>query len=410
MLRLFSRINSIYQPLAKVSRFLAVLALSGVAYGLYRGVLENYLAEVIRFPPFERGIMEFFRELPGFLVVFILAWMYRMSENTIFKIGLLLMTLGMAGLLIGTGKIMVVAFIVLASFGEHIILPLRSTITLSMAKKETGGAALGITSATEQLGNIVGYAMAALIFFMFTRMGFERAAAPRFKVVFLISAILMVISVVTALAIKGGPVKTKRRKLYFAKKFRKYYMLEMFFGARKQVFRTFAPYVLILQYGADVSIITLLFAVSMGACVVFSPVIGRVIDKLGYKFVMIVNTLPMIIVCFFYGFSHRLFPGHIAYIVVCVNYVLDAITSLSGMANKVYVKDIAANQDEITDTLYTGVSVNHAFSIFIALMGGWIWKITGIEVLFSLSAFFSLINSIYAATIPTCRGGKAGAP
>jgi hypothetical protein len=32
-------------------------------------------------------------------------------------------------------------------------------------------------------------------------------------------------------------------------------------------------------------------------------------------------------------------------------------------------------------------------------MGGWIWKVTGIEVLFSLSAFLGLLNSVYAATI-----------
>jgi len=38
-------------------------------------------------------------------------------------------------------------------------------------------------------------------------------------------------------------------------------------------------------------------------------------------------------------------------------------------------------------------------SIFIALMGGWIWKVTGIETLFALSAVFGLANSIYAATI-----------
>jgi MFS family permease len=406
MPRFFPNISSIYQPCAKVSRFLAVLALSGVAYGLYRGVLENYLAEVIRFPPFERGIVEFFRELPGFLVVFILAWMYRMSENSIFKIGLFVMTLGMAGLLVsGTGKIIVVAFIVLASFGEHIILPLRSTITLGMAKKETGGAALGITSAIGQLGNIMGYAIAALTFFIFTRMGFERIALPRFKAVFIVSVVLMAVSVVTALAIKDSPVKIKRRRLYFAKKFRKYYMLEVFYGARKQVFLTFAPYVLILQYGADASVISLLFAVSAGACAVFSPVTGRIIDKLGYKFIMVADTLLLIIVCFFYGFSHHLFSIRTAYIVVCVNYVLDAIISLASMASNVYVKDIAASQEEITATLYTGVSVNHAISIFIALMGGWIWKVTGIEVLFSLSAFLGLLNSIYAATIPANPAG-----
>ena len=46
------------------------------------------------------------------------------------------------------------------------------------------------------------------------------------------------------------------------KKYKKYYMLEMFYGARKQVFFTFGPYVLILFYGANAATISLLFAVS----------------------------------------------------------------------------------------------------------------------------------------------------
>jgi hypothetical protein len=69
------------------------------------------------------------------------------------------------------------------------------------------------------------------------------------------------------------------------------------------------------------------------------------------------------------------------------------------MASSVYVQDIASSQEEVTATLSTGVSVNHFISIFIALMGGWIWKVTGIEVLFSLSAVLGILNSIYAATI-----------
>jgi MFS family permease len=397
---MFSRLKEIYRPDAKVARFLSVLALSGVSYGLYKGVLDNYLAEIVQFPPFGRGLVEFFRELPGFLVVFILAWMYRLSESKIFKIGIFIMTLGIAGLLIsGTGKIIVVSFIVLSSFGEHIILPLKSTITLDLAKKETGGAALGITSAIGQFGNIVGYIIVALMFFVFSRFGFSRGDVTRFKAVYFASALLMALSVVVALAIKETSIKVQRRRFYFARKFKKYYMLEVFYGARKQVFLTFAPYVLILQYGADTSVISLLFAVSAGVCTIFSAITGRIIDKLGYKFIMVTDTLLLIVVCFFYGFSHRIFPMHIAYIVVCVNYVLDAIISLASMASNVYVKDIAANQDEVTATLYTGVSVNHVISIFIALMGGWIWKVTGIELLFAISAFLGILNSIYAATI-----------
>ena len=69
------------------------------------------------------------------------------------------------------------------------------------------------------------------------------------------------------------------------------------------------------------------------------------------------------------------------------------------MASNIYVQRISSNKEEVTATLSTGISVNHIISIFIALMGGWIWEVTGIEVLFSLSAFLGLLNSIYAATI-----------
>ena len=128
---------------------------------------------------------------------------------------------------------------------------------------------------------------------------------------------------------------------------------------------------------------------------------GRFIDKLGYKCIMVVDTLILIMVCLLYGFAHRLFPVHIAFIVVCVNYVLDSVISLGSMASNVYVQAIASGQEEITATLSTGVSVNHVISILIALMGGWIWNAVGIEVLFSLSAFLGLLNSVYAATIKT---------
>ena len=52
-------------------------------------------------------------------------------------------------------------------------------------------------------------------------------------------------------------------------------MLEIFYGARKQVFFTFGPYVLILFYGANAAVISLLFAVSAIACFVLSPVVGK---------------------------------------------------------------------------------------------------------------------------------------
>jgi predicted MFS family arabinose efflux permease len=237
------------------------------------------------------------------------------------------------------------------------------------------------------------------LFFIFSRLGFGRIDLFRFKSVFALSTALMIGAALTVLALQESHVKAKRRRFYFAKKFFKFYMLEVFYGARKQVFITFAPYVLILQYGADTSIISMLLAVCAVFGCILSPLMGRLIDKLGYKFIMVADTIMLVLVCLLYGFAHRIFPAHIAFIVVCVNYVLDSVISLASMASNVYVQDIASSPEEITATLSTGVSVNHVISIGIALMGGWLWKIAGIEVLFTMSAILGLINSLYAATI-----------
>ena len=399
-----SMFTGIYRKEAKVARFLLSLVLFGIAYGLYRGIQDNYLAEIIHISPFERGIVEFFREIPGLLIIFILALMYRYSESRIFKIGMALALGGLIGLLVTSTeflrtKFLVVLFLVLFSLGEHIMMPVKSTISMDIAKREKAGASLGITSSLTQLGSIAGFFIVMLVFFLLSRQGVMRTDILGYRIVFGVACALMVVSTLTVLAIKETTLKNKRQRFYFARKFHKYYMMEVFYGARKQVFLTFAPYVLILHYGADPSIMSLLYAVCAGFGILCGPLIGRIIDRLGYKVVMVTDTLILIVVCLLYGFAHRLFSHNIAYIVVCINFVLDSIISMASMANNVYVQRIASSQEEITSTISTGISVNHLFSVFIALMGGWIWKVTGIEVLFSLSAFLGLMSSFYAATI-----------
>ncbi|MCQ2142034.1 MAG: MFS transporter, partial [Bacteroidales bacterium] len=199
---------------------------------------------------------------------------------------------------------------------------------------------------------------------------------------------------------------SSKRRFYFRKKFNKYYMLEVFYGARKQVFFTFGPYVLILFYGASAGVISLLFAISAIACFLLAPLVGKLIDRVGYKPVMIADTLILVIVCFFYGFAHRIFPMHVAFIVCCVNYILDSVISLASMASNVYVQDISDSKEEMRATISTGISVNHLITIFIALLGGWIWKVLGIETLFIVSAVLGLCNSAYAATIKTKKQGS----
>jgi hypothetical protein len=252
---MINKIRNVYLPEAKYMPFLEALGFSGVAYGLYKGVQDNYLAEIAHINAFERGIVEFFRETPGLLVVLILALMHRFADGRIFKIGTALMLAGLTSLLIAsTGKIPVVLFIVVFSSGEHIIMPVKSAISMSLAKDGAGGKSLGMSSALGQAGNIAGFIMVMALFFCFSKLNLGLSHTAQFKTVFLIAAILMIGSVIVALAVQEDKSFKPRRRFCFAKKFTTYYMLEVFYGARKQVFYTFVPYVLILQYGANTSL------------------------------------------------------------------------------------------------------------------------------------------------------------
>ena len=359
-------------------------------------MLDNFLAEVVMLGEMDRGVAEFFREIPGILLIFILAAFYMLSAESMYKIGALVMLVGMAmHAVLPPTKVLAILAICVYSTGEHIQIGMKNTLSLEYAKPNRGGEALGVQTALYQVGNLAGFIVITIAFAIFTK-------NQPYTAFFAIAAVLAGVSAVFSMKITGRSETDKhKRRFYFHKKYTKYYMLEMFYGARKQVFFTFGPYVLILFYGANAATISLLFAVSAVACFFLSPIVGRIIDKIGYKAVMIADTLILVIVCFFYGFAHHIFPEKIAFIICCANYVLDSVISLASMASNLYVKDLADNADEVKATISTGVSINHVITIFIALFGGWIWHALGIELLFILSAILGLCNSAYAATIKT---------
>lgn len=390
------KIDTIFKEGSRYKALFLSLLLSAIGFGLYKGVLDNYMAEVVRMNELDRGITEFFREVPGLLLVLILAIFYRSSAEKMYKIGMVIMSIGMImQACISPAKVLVILAIFIYSTGEHIQLGMKNTLSLEYSKEGHGGLALGYQNSIYQIGNLLGYIAVIAAFAVV-------ASVQLFKPVFMVAAAFMALAMIVSFQLTGKSItdKTKSR-FYFRKKFNKYYMLEVFYGARKQVFLTFGPYVLILFYGADAGVISLLFAISAIACFLLAPMVGKIIDRIGYKTVMIADTLILVIVCFFYGFAHHLFTMETAFIVCCINYILDSVISLASMASNVYVQDISDSKEEMRATISTGISVNHLITIFIALLGGWIWNVLGIETLFIISAILGLCNSAYAATIKT---------
>ena len=391
-------ILAVFQKGTAYKYFLASVLIAGLSYGLYRGMLDNFLAEVVKMGEMDKGVTEFFRELPGIALVFILAAFYMLSAESLYKIGAVIMLVGMGmHAILPPDKVLMTLAICTYSLGEHLQIGMKSTLSLQYAKPGRGGAAQGMQNSFNQVGTLIGYLVIVVAFSLIP------GNAP-YQMFFGVATVLVGLSVVINLKITGkSQTDSTKRRFYFHKKYMKYYMLEMFYGARKQVFLTFAPFALVSFYGADAAAVSLLFAISSVACFLTAPLVGKLIDKVGYKAVMVGDTIVLVFVCLLYGFAHKLFPMDVAFIVCCVNYVFDAVISLASMASNVYVQSLSDSQEEVKATISTGVSINHVITIFIALFGGWIWKTLGIEMLFIVSAILGLCNSAYAASIKPAK-------
>ena len=55
--------EGIFRPDTKYKAFFLSMMTFGLAYGLYKGVFDNYLAEMVSMSAFDKGVSEFFREL-----------------------------------------------------------------------------------------------------------------------------------------------------------------------------------------------------------------------------------------------------------------------------------------------------------------------------------------------------------
>lgn len=393
------KIKDSFKPNSGAGAFFFSILLWGIGIGSFAAALNNYLSDIYHMNSMERGWLEFFRELPGLALVLLLALLHKISDWKVIRIGTMISMAGAALLLIPANQIAVTAFIMIWSMGEHLVMPSRAAVAMQVAKPGCAGQSLGFLTSVMNFGHVAGSLLVAGIFFFGTRY-FERSEAFLFNVLWGVIIVLMLASTISTFTKDAPNAPSKRPRLYFNRKFNKFYALELFYGARKQIFLTFAPFVLIKEYGFSTASMATLLGLCALINVFAAPAIGKLTDKWGYRNTMIWDTVVLTFVCLLYGFAGDLFPMRIAFWVVAVNYVLDAILSTTSLATNIYVRSLAENQDELTSTLSTGISINHLIAILSAPVGGWIWVQFGIGYLFTFAAVMAVFNTLFAMTIP----------
>lgn len=394
-----ANVFKIFRPRSGAGAFFFSILLWGIGVGCFMAAMNNFLADIQQMNSVERGWLEFFRELPGMLLVVILACLHKVSDWKVMRIGTLISLAGASLLLLPANKLWVTVFIMIWSMGEHLVMPVRSAIVMQVAQKEHVGQALGLLTAAMNFGTVAGSLLVAGIFYCGIHF-FGKSETVLFNVLWGFIGLLMLISIISTFSPDAPNAPSKRPRLYFNRKFSKFYILELFYGARKQVFLTFAPYVLIKEYGFSTSQMAMLLGICAAINVFAAPAVGKITDMWGYRNTMIWDTVILTFVCLLYGFAGNLFAHNVALVVLCINFLLDAVISTTSLATNIYVRKISGSQDELTSTLSTGISINHLIAIMAAPLGGWVWQRYGIGVLFSFAALMAIFNTLFAMTIP----------
>ncbi len=378
-----------------------------IGIGCFSASLNNFLVDVYDLNQLQRGLLEFFREIPGLLLVFLLALLHRTSDWQILRIGTITSMVGVIALCIPANQLAVTLLIMIWSTGEHLAMPVRSAIAMQIARDGKTGASLGFVSCAQNAGHVLGNLLVAAIFMVGTAAIGITHKVTLYNVVWGLIFLLTAASVLCTLSRRAPRIPSKRPRLLLRRKFSIFYTLELFYGARKQIFLTFGPFVLIRIYGVDTTHMALLMGVSAIINMFAGPWVGMLTDRIGYRTIMVYDTFILVFVCLFYGYAGDWFPRSVALWIVCANFLLDALISTTSLATNLYVRDVAANPDEVTSTLSTGISINHLISVLAAPLGGWIWMRWGVGTLFSLAALLAIANSYCAMQIRPRRQAAA---
>lgn len=395
-------LDSVCRPGLGAVAFFASILVWGIGIGCFQATFNNFLVEYYSIGGMERGILEFLRELPGVCLVGLLALLHRYSDWKVLRLGTLISLLAAGMLLVPVPWRGAMIFITIWALGDHLVMPVRQSLALSVAREGKGGESLGILTSATNAGTVIGSLIVAAVFFVGTKVMSVSSQRVLYDAVWLLIIVLLGFSLFLMGAVKEpGSQGRPRPSFYFRRKYSKFYILELFYGARKQVFFTFGPFVLIKLYGMATKDIALLFGVAAFLTALWGGrLIGRLTDRWGYRNVMIWDTVVLFFVCILYGYAADWFPPKVALAVVCVNYVLDAIISNASIATNLYARTLSSSQEELTATLSSGISINHLITVFYALFGGWVFDRFGAGALFAIAALMALANSAFALAVP----------
>jgi len=353
----------------------------GFTVALQMSVNANFVADHMRLTGLEQGLLETFRETCGIAALAVLAVLAGLAEPLIAALMLVLYGVGLAGYMWVPDYLWLVLASMLWSQGLHVWMPLPRSMTLALAEPGRAGYRTGQIRAAGAAGAGIGLVVALAL----------HQGGVQIRPLYLVAGAMAILGAAVCLGIPRR-IKTPGARLVFRRKYALFYLLSFLEGWRKQIFVAFAGFLLVRKYGTPLTTMLLLWMAIQAISWVASPRVGRLIDRVGERKVLVFYFTCLML--FFVGYA--LVPNRA---VLYVIYVVDCAFFVFAMALTTYVNRIAP-PSEHTQTLSMGVAFNHIAATTMPLVGGLLWKFAGYEWAFLVGAAAAGISAVVSLWVP----------
>ena len=388
-----------YELPADLFIFLIISVLLGIVAAVENTSLANRLYEDLGFTVMQRSLLETPRELPGLLTVLMIGMLNGLGDIRIAAVANILGGIGLFLFGFAPNQFsLILIFLVIYSTGQHLYLPMNSSITMSFAHGENFGQRMGQIQGLGSLSIIIASAALYVLYRFFD---------VTYQLVFVLASFAMILSGILFLFMKSDGKKVVGKKRFiFRKEYYLYYVMSIVNGARKQITLTFVPWLIIDIFQQPVTTITMLFFIVCVINIFFKPWFGSLIDKKGERYAMQLEAIVMFVACIGFIFAKQLFSFSTALIVVGFCYVIDKLMESASMARATYAKRLSNDPSEVARTLSMGQSMDHLISMLIPILAGYVWYsngAAGYRYVFIGALFISLLNFFIASKLEKKR-------
>ncbi len=232
--------------------FISTVAMFGFAESVVNSVFNNYLDATFHLDSLQRTFLELPRELPGFLIIFVSAALFFVRSR---RLAVIASVLGASGLILMAFFSFtfhwMFAWLFILSLGQHLFLPLSTSIGMELAREGKTGKRLGQLNAIRNTSMIVG-SFAIVLCFKYFEFNFQQA--------FLLAALFYLAGGAIIFSMHPGEAHRPKLHLKLHKEYRLYYWLSILYGTRKQIFLTFAPWVLVTVFNQPTQVLATLLS------------------------------------------------------------------------------------------------------------------------------------------------------